>query len=915
MKKLLLLLILSLFSIQGYAGSCPDGSDPVKSISADGTYFVYNCGNNTNNDVANKSEASIIGQSIYKTITKGDAEIYEAQMLLNRFSSYPVVSPNGQWTSATQSAIQKFYQELGQSFNGKWSSQILSDLKDRRLITMPRSGPLSFAEKGEILDEIQLKSDAVTKLEKVWYQLNQLKFDVVTADEVAPPFCYPTPDNCTDHIGIYTPDPANAVAGDFNGDGLQDLAISWMYLIHTTKREKTPSHVRFYLNDGKNNLISSPEIYALGEVPLRHFLYRMTVNDFNSDGRDDLFVGSMGVIMRVKGQTRSLVDFEPNLLLLSTQNGQMEDASHLIEGQENGGMIKDYEFSHTTTSGDINCDGFIDIYTGNVLLIGDGTGKFINKSRDLPEGMHGKTNAFASTIADFNGDGCGDVAIHLQDKTINVWMSNYGKHMSRTFKELKMENYYGKGNMKVNDMSSGDLDGDGDPDLVAAITRKSPYYKGRKILIFINEEGELIEKTKTLIQDERDQDVKGKLQNHGEGTIRLVDHDRDGDLDIIDSTSGSYRQNGRLGYTIFENDGTGHFTVIPDSELVILEEDMFHGYTYNLPQTSYGYPVDIDGVGRLDYVSFMRSPSDSTIASLYRYNTVYGYTVLGRDKPIDMEELKKVQEEKAKQLAEEKRILEEELKKVQEEKAKQLASETAIFNGRYSFNLFRYHDDEDWQELGNGFVEIRNGEVIIEKDNRYLKTGSTDLYDTFGGQINEKGKISASMELDILSGEVDRSEVYNLSGQIDKKIWGKSAREKHYKVYLLLETVDTEESIALRSPLFDGRYSFIVLRYRKDEGSISIGNGSLEIKDGNFLIEKKNRYLQSGPTDLYDTLSAQIDESGQVYGSITLDVLTGIDQSEVYEFNGPIDKKIGGKGPYEDEFEVYFELEPIDSSY
>jgi hypothetical protein len=44
MKKLFLLLILSFFSIQGYAGSCPDGSDPVKSISADGTYFVYNCG-------------------------------------------------------------------------------------------------------------------------------------------------------------------------------------------------------------------------------------------------------------------------------------------------------------------------------------------------------------------------------------------------------------------------------------------------------------------------------------------------------------------------------------------------------------------------------------------------------------------------------------------------------------------------------------------------------------------------------------------------------------------------------------------------------------------------------------------------------------------------------------------------------
>ena len=49
MKKLLLLLILSLFSIQSYAGSCPDGSEPVRSISDDGTYFVYNCGGSASN--------------------------------------------------------------------------------------------------------------------------------------------------------------------------------------------------------------------------------------------------------------------------------------------------------------------------------------------------------------------------------------------------------------------------------------------------------------------------------------------------------------------------------------------------------------------------------------------------------------------------------------------------------------------------------------------------------------------------------------------------------------------------------------------------------------------------------------------------------------------------------------------------
>ena len=44
MHKLFLLLILSFFSAQGLAAGCPDGSEPVKSISADGTYFVHNCG-------------------------------------------------------------------------------------------------------------------------------------------------------------------------------------------------------------------------------------------------------------------------------------------------------------------------------------------------------------------------------------------------------------------------------------------------------------------------------------------------------------------------------------------------------------------------------------------------------------------------------------------------------------------------------------------------------------------------------------------------------------------------------------------------------------------------------------------------------------------------------------------------------
>ena len=44
MKNLLLILVLSFLSIQSFAAGCPDGSEPVKSVSDDGSYFVYNCG-------------------------------------------------------------------------------------------------------------------------------------------------------------------------------------------------------------------------------------------------------------------------------------------------------------------------------------------------------------------------------------------------------------------------------------------------------------------------------------------------------------------------------------------------------------------------------------------------------------------------------------------------------------------------------------------------------------------------------------------------------------------------------------------------------------------------------------------------------------------------------------------------------
>ena len=50
MQKLLILLILTFFSTQGYAASCPDGSEPEKTVSADGTYYEYKCASDSKNN-------------------------------------------------------------------------------------------------------------------------------------------------------------------------------------------------------------------------------------------------------------------------------------------------------------------------------------------------------------------------------------------------------------------------------------------------------------------------------------------------------------------------------------------------------------------------------------------------------------------------------------------------------------------------------------------------------------------------------------------------------------------------------------------------------------------------------------------------------------------------------------------------
>tara|TARA_B100000767_G_scaffold18932_1_gene17365 strand:- start:76 stop:1695 length:1620 start_codon:yes stop_codon:yes gene_type:complete len=108
-----------------------------------------------------------------------------------------------------------------------------------------------------------------------------------------------------------------------------------------------------------------------------------------------------------------------------------------------------------------------------------------------------------------------------------------------------------------------------------------------------------------------------------------------------------------------------------------------------------------------------------------------------------------------------------------------------LFDGRYSFNLFRYAEDEA-DKIGNGIINVTNGQITIDKKYRNLKTGETDLYDTINGQVDKSGEVSGSVKLDIISSK-ERSELYNFKGLISDKIWGESPNEDFFRIYMKLK--------------------------------------------------------------------------------------------------------------------------------
>ena len=445
----------------------------------------------------------------------------------------------------------------------------------------------------------------IDKLKTNFYQISDIGFDgIIIKDTFSATECYPTPNDCTFYDNqLFGQDAHNMIVGDFNGDGFEDFAVAWTFFPHTIDPDqKINAPINIYLNNGEGRYEENLNIYTNNEPPDHPFAYRMIAADFNNDGIDDIFAGSMGIQYRSSDYSENYINPHPHLLLLSNSEKKFEDASHKIEDRNNGnGQL--CNFAHDASAGDPDGDGDTDVYACNILNINDGNGNFVmHEYINLEwqrENKYG--NPMSSLMTDLNNDSFDDIIFWNFDNR-STWsdvdegyilLSNNSSDIKNWSRLVLPSGPFGFDRNKYNHAASGDLNNDGFEDVVVSITRDLPYYEGAYIQILINDgNGELLDMTNTNFPAQPRSD-----SHHGEGNIYLRDMNLDGNLDIIHSTR-DY-SSGYHGAHIAINDGNGNFLSMENSDLPMRPDPGNNNYDYLMK----ALPLNIDNEGCLDFIS------------------------------------------------------------------------------------------------------------------------------------------------------------------------------------------------------------------------------------------------------------------------------------------------------------------------
>ena len=288
---------------------------------------------------------------------------------------------------------------------------------------------------------------------------------------------------------------------DLNEDGLRDAIVG--PLVWERFDAQAPI---FLINKGHGRLVDETAALFDGSPPSVEFDREIVVADFNGDHRPDLFIADTGLDNVKVNPTYA---GQQDRLILSTPDGRWRDAS--------GNLPQQRSFTHSAAAADVDGDGAIDIFEGNLgccgrdhpqaqILVNDGAGHFTAAAERLsgmPLDQYGNTFSTASAFADVNGDRHLDLIIGGSDHAppSGVFV-NDGQGNFRSFDPLPAKLYPPSIGI-VLDIVPVDVNGDGAIDLLTAETPSDPYYVGTKIQVLTNDgHGHFTDETTTRMPHE-----------------------------------------------------------------------------------------------------------------------------------------------------------------------------------------------------------------------------------------------------------------------------------------------------------------------------------------------------------------------------------------------------------------------------